>query len=200
MRLCGSMLPHNRWSWSWFECLECEEAKVVLPCQELNHNFLDIQPKVWLLYQICCPWCGVCHNRSIFHLLHCVCCGTNGVVESAVNVVPPMLIYSFTNNENLYHDLHTILMNSEHGVLINMKIILFFFNHLALNCAQCDCSWPEFMWVLYKCDHKWTAAYTDMRRLEHRTVHCVHMLSSSKGLRNCHCSVGFITNTVKIKT
>ena len=49
-----------------------------------------------------------------------------------------MLIYAFTKNESLEHDLHTFLTKSEQGCLINMKIITFFFNHSALNYAQCD--------------------------------------------------------------
>jgi hypothetical protein len=88
--------------------LECEEDKDLLPLPGVEPQFLSHPAKSVVAISYMLSWCSVCYIRSKFCILHCVCCGTNGV-DSVVNVVSPMLMYSFTKNESLEYDLHTFL-------------------------------------------------------------------------------------------
>jgi hypothetical protein len=68
---------------------------------------------------------AICNSWYKFHLLHRVRFGTNSLADSVVVVVSPMLMYSFTKDESLQHDLYTFLTKSAHVCLVNMKIIKF---------------------------------------------------------------------------
>jgi hypothetical protein len=59
--------------------------------------------------------------------MFCIVCAVGQMMLSLLlNMASPMLIYSFTKNENVEHDLYTFLTKSENGFLVNMKIITFF--------------------------------------------------------------------------
>ena len=59
--------------------------------------------------------------------MFCIMCAVGQMVDSVVNVLSPILMYSFTKNESLEHDLYIFLTKSEHGFLVNMKINNHFF-------------------------------------------------------------------------
>ena len=55
-----------------------EEAKDLLSLPGVELQFLRHPARSVVAISDMLSWCGVCHNRSKFHVLHHVCCGTNG--------------------------------------------------------------------------------------------------------------------------